>query len=520
MARTFIRQDTQIRKSSTYDDTVTPSQANYETNPTNIEDDLNCLRSQVQNIINRNGASFPAGDWYSDMTAPITFENGAKRGVDSLNSGLHNLERKRVLVTALNLTDVAVPAAQNWVVLALGELPSNTTAAIGPVTTLGTVCAYNATFGAHSLDEVSGATAISPKNMCVVVDATTRDPIMSGGRDVFALFQSESNTDASTLSGTTPNRAQLSFVRINSTGDDLEAVPAADIQGKSINYSSVNRKALQDLTEQDFLKGAEIDVPSSSTITRQIAYDNQGTTPVELTTNAQLDLNSAGIYWEIRDLANASLLRITEGSTGGTTVLQIASDVDTFDVNATTNDFNAGVTIRSGGTRPIVAGVTDGVLATTAGDLMVRGFSQLAFSDQWQAGSTYGTDLVLADSSAEWDQFETDFGEVSILNALHKAYTHGSRGSKVYANVTATITAGNDVGGVGGGTNLDAQLPDMSGGTFITDYDVYVNGELMRPAAGAGVNDYYPGTSLVNGQLRFDFALRINDVICVVPYVA
>ena len=63
MARTFIRQDTQIRKSDLYDDTIAPTVASYETNPVNIEDDLNSLRSQVQNIINRNGAGFPAGDW-------------------------------------------------------------------------------------------------------------------------------------------------------------------------------------------------------------------------------------------------------------------------------------------------------------------------------------------------------------------------------------------------------------------------------------------------------------------------
>lgn len=641
MARTFIRQDTQIRKSDLYDDTITPSLANYETNPVNIEDDLNALRSQAQNFLNRNGAGFPAGNWYDDLTAPVTFENGTQRGINEQNQQLHDLERKRVLVNSYHLVDVVVPAAAaatgtltstanlangdtvtigaqtytmtspfvdaannidasvsqaqtmenlrraingngvagvnygtgtpvntnvtavdspttvvvtaivagtaanlvattetsanaSWgaatltggagdvSVLTLGQLPSNTTAAIGAVTTLGTVAAFNANFGAISLAEVAGSTAISPKNLGTVVDGLTRDPILSSGRTIYALFQSESNTDGSTMTGTTPNRAQLSFVRINAAGDDLEVVPATDIGGKTINYSSVTRKALEDLTEQDFLKGAEVDVPSAATVTRQVSYDNQGTTAVELTTNATLDLNSAGIFWQIRDLVDAVLFRITEGSTGGTTTLQIGTDVDTFDVNAIINDFNTGIRAATGSTR-IDVGVNAGVIETTgANDLRVLGAGELYLDDGNQTGSTWAqtNGIKLSDTTAEWNDFETAFGEVSLLRGIYLAYTNAARNDKVYANVTANTAANNDVGGVGGGANLDAQLPDMSTGDFLTDYDVFLNGNLLRPGANSGANnDYYPGTSLVNGQLRFEFNIKNNDVICVIPYI-
>jgi hypothetical protein len=85
------------------------------------------------------------------------------------------------------------------------------------------------------------------------------------------------------------------------------------------------------------------------------------------------------------------------------------------------------------------------------------------------------------------------------------------------------VAANNDVGGVAGGANLDAQLPNMSTGTFITDYDVFLNGNLLRPGANAAANnDYYPGTSLANGQLMFEFNLKgvgaNPDVLCVIPY--
>ncbi len=515
MARTFIRQATQIRRSDTYDDTIAPSLANFETNTVSIEDDLNSIRSYLSEL-----RDVQAGNWYDALAAPSTFEGGAARGVQGVNQDLHDLERKRVLVNAISLADVAVPATQNYVVLGAGELPANTTAAIGAVTTLGTVAATATTFGAHNLDEVSGSTAISPKNLCSIVDGASRDPILSGGRTVYALFQAESSTDGSTITGTTPNRAQLSFVRINAAGDDLEAVPASDIEGKTINYSSVTRKALEDLTEQDFLRGAEIDVPASATVTRQVAYDNQGTTPVDLTTNATLDLEGAGLVWSIRDDLEASLLSVTEGSAGGTTTIALGADVDTFDVNAAVNDFAAGITVQSGG-NGLNLGVVDGLIESAAGDLRILGAGELLLDDGNRTGSTVATaGIKLSDTTAEWDAYEAAFGgEVSILAALVAANAAPTRGAKTYANVTVTTTADNDVGGVGGGTNLDAQLPDMSGGTFLTDYDVFLNGELLRPGADAAANnDYYPGTSLANGQLKFEFTLTIGDVIAVIPY--
>lgn len=523
MARTFIRQDTQIRKSDLYDDTITPSATNYETNPVNIEDDLNSLRSQVQNIVNRNGASFPAGDWFTDMTAPVTFEGGIKRGVDKLNQELHDLERKRVLVSSSNLNDITVGASNNFVILTLGQLPSNTTAAVGAVTTRGTVSAFHTgTFGTHALDEVSGSTAISPKNFCEIVDGSTRDPILSSGRTIYALFQIETNTDGLTLTGTTPNRAQLSFIRINAAGNDLEAVPFADIENKVVNYSSVERKALEDLTEQDFLRGAVVDVPSAATVTRQVAYDNQGTSPVELTNNATLDINSAGLYWKIRDLVNADLFTITEGSTGGTSTVTLGTDVDIFDSTARINDFDEGLRVDTGGQR-LNFGETAGLIESTgANDLRILGAGEMYLDDGNQTGSTWAqtSGIKLSDTTAEWNDFETAFGEVSLLRGVYLAYTQSSRNDKIYANVTVTTNADTDVGGVAGGTNLDTQLPDMSTGIFTQVYDTYLNGSLLRPGANSGANhDYYPGTSLVNGQLKFEFRVKLNDVICVIPYI-
>ena len=648
MGRTWIRQDVQIGSTlytdGGYVDTTAPTVAAYETNAATLTDDLNNVRSQLQNILNRNGGSMPSGKWYDNIVAPSTFENGAQRGISEVNQQLHDLERKRVLVsissgpvpvdvtvpaqayatgtlsgtanflngetvtigttvytfltpwvdgtpftvdcttslaatlqnlfdainltgtigtqygtgttihptvtatsntatqlvvrakirgTAGNLIDSLVTTAgdmvwsatklaggagdMNILTLVPDQLPTwlyGKIAAIGSVTTQGTVCAYNVNFGINDPTvTVSGANVVNPKNLCVLEDSTTHDPIMSGGRIVYALFQSESNTDGSTLTGTTPNRAMLSYVRINVGGTALEAVPTADIQGKTLHYASVGRKALEDLNEQDFLKGAIIDVGAGSG-DRQSSYDNQGITPVEITDNATLDINSAGKYWNIRDLANADLFKITEGSTGGTTTVLLGLDVDTFDSSAIINDFDKGIRARTGGVQINIGETTiatTGTIETTgSNDLRIFGARELFLDDGNQPGSWTQTNGVkLSDTATEWSDYETAFGgEVSLLNAITKAFTTQKR-TKKQAVLTADVVATNDVNGPIGAANCDVNLLpyNLVPTGFVADVEVYLNGELLRNAL-TGTEDVYPGGTPSQGDLKFTFKLK------------
>lgn len=526
MARTFLRQDTQIRRSDVYGDAVAPSEANYETNPANIEDDLNNLRSQMHNLLKAQG-----GNWWDDISVPSTLETGTKRGVDGLNDALHAVEKKRVLREVHSLVDVTVGGSDDFVILGSGELPAQTTAAVGAVTTLGTVVApHGGTFGTHALSEVSGPNALSPLNLMVIVDGASRDPLLSGSRQVYGLLQGESGvTDGATITDTTTTRVQISFVRQNAAGDDLEAVPAADIQGQTINYCSRERVRLEDLNEADFLSGAIVDVGSgATTVDRQTAYTNQGTTPVDLTTNATLDLEGPGLVWSIRDDLEAALLSITEGSAGGTSAVTLSSDVDSFVSDAVLNDFDNGASFDTGAAGTTInVGVTanqidaGGALTVTSGgaaDLNLVAANEMFLDDLNQTGSTWAQTggIKLSETTAEWDTFETNFGEVSLLNAISQAAA-ASNVTKTCANVTSTTSADTDIGGSGGGANLDAQLHDLSGGTFTDDHDVYVNGVLQRGGADASANnDVYPGTSLALGQLKFEYNIKINDVICVI----
>lgn len=653
MGRSIFRQAIQIRKSDLYDDTITPSLANYETNPTSIEYDLNALRSQVQNFLNRSGAGFPSGNWYDDLTQPTTLENGTQRGIDAINDALHQVEKKRILrpvwkaldiypgldlaitlvnelktdyeahriltagsvhgaadttnvVSASDATDLAsaltlaneiktdyeahrvltagsvhgaadstnaVTAADattlatlitlvndirtqyeaHRVLIAGGvhgaadntntvtatavganvqvhvftaaQLPSQTTAAIGAVTTLGTVAAQATSFGTAGLDELAGSTDISPKNLCPIVDSVTRDPILdSSNKRIYALFQSESATDGSTLSGTTPNRAQLSFVVINDDGDDLELVNFDTSSG--FNFASIERVRFEDLNEQDFLNGAAVDVPGSSTINRQVSYDNQGVTPVDLTTNAILDLEGSGLEWQIRDDAEAILFRIIEGSSGGTSKVAIEDDTDEFDVDAVVSDFLNGVKVDTGAAGTTInIGVTANqidsggaltVASAAATTLKLSGGSDLRFTDSYEPAGWSLDGIALSDAAQEWTDFETEFGEVSLLKAILKASAAGGI-RKVFAVVTAaSIAKDTDVSGPSNDNNIDTDLGDLSTGDFVNDYDVYLDGQFLRGGATSGANhDYYPGTNLANGQLKFEFVLTIGDQICV-----
>jgi hypothetical protein len=523
VARTFLRQETQIRNSDTYDDTLAAG-TTLETVPTEIEKDLNGLRSQIKRLIWDDSA----GNWYDDVPTI----NSKKRGIRDLNFDLDELESQKVLCRETQLTDITVTAAQNWEILSFaGSEPPPVVAAVA-LTVNGAVIAQSALSGAgfnvHELTEIAGGSAIYPKNLMLVRDSTTGQAIQSSGRDIFALLQYESTgVDGAAFDDVSGgNRAKLSFVRMNAALDDLEACPVADIASLTINYAWVRRYTLDDVPEDCFLgQSSFVDGSANSDVTRQRAYDNQGTTVVELTSNATLDLNSAGIAWKIRDLVNTDLLKILEGSTGGTSEIQFGVDVDTFNNDAIVNDFRSGLKAATN-TVEIDVGITAiagvGTVETTgSNDLRTFGSRELFLDDGNQSGSTWAqtSGIKLSDTTAEWDDYETAFGgEVSLLRGIYLARTVNARGTKTYANVTSTTVADSDVSLAN--ANLDVALPAMSAGTFTLDYDVFLNGDLLRPGADASANhDYYPGSVLTPAaRLKFEFTVKTNDVICVIPW--
>lgn len=510
MGKTWIRQDAQVQSTLEtivgFVDNTAPA-ATMESGAGHLGDDLNSIRS-----IESLHLDVQAGNWYDDLNVPSALETGAKRGINNLNTSLHALEKKRVLRCVWGLDSITIAGAgDTFDILGTGQLPGNTTAAVGAVSTLGTVVAdHNVAFGAHSLLEVAGVTAISPANLVQIVD-DNRDPVLDVGDKIYGLLQSETAADGHTITDATTTRVQISFVKVNATGTDLIAITAGAMDGITYDYCYVERVRLEDLNEGDFLGGANIDVPAGSTVTRQAGYTNQGATIVTTVASHTLDIGT-GLTWELGDVASAMLFEIIEGSAGGTSQFNIGAAVDEFDVDAAVNNFLQGITVDSGGTRPITVGVTDGLIETTAGDLELKPAAELILNDAnlVAEGTWAGPGVKLTETTAEAVAYEAAFGgEVSLFNAIVQANS-GSARVKAQAIVASNVTANTDVGGPSGTvTNLDVDLPAYDNLTFVDDVEVFLNGELMRNGVDLNANeDVYPGTSTTLSDIRFEFTLK------------
>lgn len=505
--RTLLRQYNAIRKSDTYDDTLAAG-ATLESGAARLEDDLNSLRSQVKRIL---GTS----DWYTDVNS---------RDLKEVDDELAELEAQTLLARVQVLTDITVPNGQNFKVLSVAgsEAPSLAAAVAGSA--LGAVVAQSALsgagFAAHELIEVAGPNAISPKNLLVVRDASTGDKVQSSLRDVFALLQYESTgADGGAFNDTSAgNRVKVSFVRMNAGLDDLEAVPVADIEDKAVNYSYVRRINLDALPEEAFLSdSAFIDQVAAVDITLDRALDNQGATPATADTDITIQFADSKSF-EIEGPGGTDLLfAITSDSVLADTVGTI--NVGTLDIDAIDADFQYGINVATGDVEIEIGMVSGYINSTGADDLGIRAAGELYLDDGNQTGSTWAqtAGIKLSDSTAEWDDFEATFGEVSLLASIIEARDASSR-ARYSALVTGAIAADTNVTGAGGSPNLDAQLGDYSGVTFVSAVDVYVDGQLMENGADASANnDVYPGTAPADGDLKFEFPLvsgsRITMVI-------
>lgn len=84
---------------------------------------------------------------------------------------------------------------------------------------------------------------------------------------------------------------------------------------------------------------------------------------------------------------------------------------------------------------------------------------------------------------------------------------------KSVATLTTTVEANTDVGGAGGGGNLDIQVHDLTIVAF-DKHRIFLNSKRLQGQVAAG-DDYSPGSDLSLGQLRFGFRLFRTDVLCI-----
>jgi len=518
MSRSLFRQDTQMWNSGAaadYDDTVAAG-SGLETSAATMLDDLNALRSQMSRILDA-----AAGNWYDDVPTV----NTKKRGLQQLNTDLDDIEIKPLLYhTTVVSADVTVGNGNNFVILSVSgsEAPSQV-AAVGAVTTEGAVVVqHSGTFGTHSLDELAGTSQLLPKTICEVRDASTGQRLQSSGRDIFALIQTEVATNGHTFNDTN-QRVQLSFVRYTAGLDDLEACPVADIEDEVVNYSYPIRVHFDNIPEDAYLSGGFIDLSASVDVTLSNAIANQ----------SGIANQAKDIQWNVVDTYSLSFT----SDSGGTNIIDISAEAagDTvtmngdLDVNTTlAADFNQGVKVDTSGTT-ISIGDTAGEISSAgalkvasggAADIEIEGANEVLFDDVNRSGWT-ATSVKLSEDAASWTNYKTAYGEVSLMDAIYQAGSSGTTRDKKVGYVTAVggINADTNVTGAGGTPNLSTQLGDYSSVTFTTDVDVYVNGQLQWNGADAAANnDVYPGDSAANGDLKFEYKLKQNDVVTMIVW--
>jgi hypothetical protein len=336
------------------DDTLAPS--SHDASAIDLKTTIDYMASQVADILGEV-------NWYNPPDKTIA----ALAAQATLEATLAETE-------AYLLTDITVGNGDNFklLVVASNEVPAVikaiATSQVGLVTAL-----HDGTFATtHSLAELSGDTTINPRNLLQVVDGATGDPILSSGKVIWGLLQHETGaTDGALFTDTTPQRSQVSFVRVNATNDDLEACPVADIEDKVVNISFVNRKTLSTRVAQDWMRrGSFVDVPTgAAAVTLNNAIDNQGATPATQATDISVRIDDDSSWSFDTSDGGVKLLEITPAAAGD----QIQVNVDTLDVNvgaAGTIDFDNGATVDSGGT-PINLGVTGGQIDAGAAALKV-----------------------------------------------------------------------------------------------------------------------------------------------------
>lgn len=500
MARTFITQKTQIGSSDIFDDTRLPG-LTMETTGSNIEEDLNNIRSQINRLLLSG-----SGNWYDDLLVV----NGKQRGVGDLNTDLNDLEEKPFICPVQVLTDVLVPASSSFVTLSFAnnQMPTNT---IASGSGLGTIVAeLPADVGTPSLELISGSNALTPLNIVKVRSATTKDAFVVSGSDVKGLLQVENGGLVQGDSfNDTDRQAQITFVYVPSGTDQYAVVPTDAIGGQVIEYIYPNRVTLDTLPEDCvFPNGQFIDmgIPAGQIVNLESAIDNQ---VGSVSQDQDIDIIISNSFsWAFLS-GSIDLWAVKNNTTGG----EIEINATLYDNNSVTNDFANGMTVDSSGT-PILVGIDAGTIGTDSGaDLIISASNDLFFDDGNQQGSTWAQTggIRLSSNVLEWNKFEELFGEVSLLGAFISGSVSGSHSKAVGVVNTTAIPADDNVRG---GVNINSSLLDYSGVDFVDDVNVYLNGQLLYNGANAAANnDVYPGDDATLGDLKFEFELVQDDVI-------
>jgi len=376
-------------------------------------------------------------------------------------------------------------------------------------TTSGMVCAQLSTLvGRASLTDITGDNALTPNNICMVINGSTGDPVTSSARKVYALLQAESTATDGLAPDDATNQLQLTFVRPNATYDDLELCPAADVQGLSINYSYPDRESLHLWSQGDFRRDTVlVDLSASAiSVTLDTAYDGGSLVNVD-STDVDFRLTDGRLF-EVRNSTGTDEIFavVAKATTGGDAIRMLApggvtilGDVDGSTYDATWN----GVTVGSAA----------GTVSTASGDLTLSAATDLEFV------TTRQTALPLDDATAGPISALAGQTFASVSAAIKYAIEHGTFNLGVHVCPAPIARNTNIPAGTGGLSLASPHSLDMNTPSGV-DTLVFWNRGLALGGNGTDMNDVYVGTTPANGDIMVDHpgGVKAGDVFIALQF--
>lgn len=489
-----------LHKPDTFDDTLNAASiAGLESSAVDFADFQEGYLSQIKRIIHGGDS----GNWHDDVTGYGTLKS---------LSALTALNAKLTLRWRLNTTDIGAITtnAQHTLLDSAGEPPDKVIAIATSVK--GAVAAQLAgAVGTAGLDEISGANTLNPKNLVAVFDGTTGDVILSSGRRVWGLLQVGTDaTDGNSFATSDDDLGQISFVRPNATFDDLELVPAGDMDGETPIYAFSNRDDI-DSTAEDVFRGglASADPTQGVTVSLDAAYDGGNYITAD---GSDVDVRLADtVAFVVRKSGGNAMLSVTR-TDSGTDTIAVTSTTELLDVDAASTDFANGILVDSAA-QTINIGVTgNGIIDSTSAELRATtGDATLqAASGDLKFVSTRQASLPLDDATAGSISALTGGPHASVSAAIAHAMTiGGSSGCTLTVKMfTATTSYARDANIPAATLDLSSFSLDMNTVANV-DLFLFLNGRLLVGGNVTTQNDVYVGTTAANGDVKCDLAKPI-----------
>lgn len=235
----LLRQESQVRNSDTYDDTLAAGVGLETPAGSSIEGDLNALRSQVRRIIRT------AGDWYEtvldsfDLRAihdkMLAFRAPLFSGAEFTLGGTVAGVLVDATMFAGNLLAVGASSTTNG-----GYLAADGGANFTVAGTLGTPDTAN----------ILDSAGVLLNRVRIIDSATNEEPKTVADETIFGLLQVVQGTaDGTAIAGAGSENTRISFAYYDKATDTLTSttLPAADYQFfpvRQFNFFSLNRGSL------------------------------------------------------------------------------------------------------------------------------------------------------------------------------------------------------------------------------------------------------------------------------------